>query len=79
MKVEPQQLKAFLIDANLVTAEQFEECVKEAAQNNQRVEDVLVERKLIDQEQLLKLKAYILGIPFVNLEKENIPFRGFES
>ena len=74
MRVEPQQLKAFMIDAELVTAEQFDECAKEAARNNQRVDDVLLERKLIDPEQLLKLKAYILGIPFVNLEKESIPF-----
>jgi type IV pilus assembly protein PilB len=73
MRVEPQQLKAFMIDAELVTAEQFDGCAKEAARNNRRVDDVLLERKLIDPEQLLKLKAYILGIPFVNLEKENIP------
>jgi len=74
MKVEPQQLKAFLMDADLVTRDQFEECEDEAVRKRQRVEDVLVEHKLIDQEQLLKLKAYILGIPFVNLEKDNIPF-----
>lgn len=73
MRVEPQQLKAFLIDANLVTAIQFEECAQEAAQKKKRIEEILVARELIDQEQLLKLKAYILGIPFVNLEKENIP------
>ena len=73
MRVEPQQLKAFLIDAELVTAEQFDECTKEAARKKQRVDDILLERKLIDAEQLMKLKAYILGIPFVNLEKENIP------
>ncbi len=74
MKVEPQQLKAFLIDSNLVTALQFDECVLQAEEQNRRTEDVLVERKFIDAEQLSKLKAYILGIPFVNLEKENIRF-----
>ena len=73
MRVEPQQLKAFLLDAELVTANQFDECTKESIRKKQRVEDILVERKLIDAEQLMKLKAYILGIPFVNLEKENIP------
>jgi len=72
MRVEPQQLKAFLLDAELVTAEQFDDCAKEAARKKLRVDDILLEHKLIDSEQLLKLKAYILGIPFVNLEKENI-------
>ncbi|MFZ3073947.1 MAG: GspE/PulE family protein [Minisyncoccales bacterium] len=74
MKVEPQQLKAFMLDANLVTVEQFDDCAKEAAAENKRTEDVLIERNLIDAEQLLKLKAYILGIPYVNLEKDVIPF-----
>ncbi len=74
MKVEPQQLKAFLVDANLLSADQFDDCARAAAQDRRRLEDVLIERKLIDGEQLLKMKAYILGIPFVNLEKENIRF-----
>jgi type IV pilus assembly protein PilB len=74
MRVETQQLKAFLTDAGLVSEEQFEACVKEAAKNKKRVDDILIEHKLVDQEQLLKMKAYILGIPFVNLEKDIIPF-----
>jgi len=72
MKVEPQQLKAFLIDTGMITGDQFELCVAQAREKGARVEDILVARKFIDAEQLLKLKAYILGIPFVNLEKENI-------
>ena len=72
MKVEPQQLKTFLIDAGIITDGQFEVCATQAREKEMRVEDVLIARKFIDTEQLLKLKAYILGIPFVNLEKENI-------
>jgi type IV pilus assembly protein PilB len=72
MKVEPQQLKTFLIDAGIITDGQFEVCATQARGKGMRVEDILVARKFIDDEQLLKLKAYILGIPFVNLEKENI-------
>jgi type IV pilus assembly protein PilB len=72
MKVEPQQLKTFLIDAGMITGDQFEVCAAQAREKEMRVEDVMIARKFIDAEQLLKLKAYILGIPFVNLEKENI-------
>jgi len=46
---------------------------KKSQQTNCRVDDVLIQEGLITQEQLVKLKAYILGIPFVNLEKEIIP------
>ena len=73
MRIEPQQLKAFLLDAGLVSEDQFEEAKKKAEKTSQKVGDVLVSEGLITQEELIKLEAYILGIPFVNLEKENIP------
>ncbi|MDI6603140.1 MAG: GspE/PulE family protein, partial [Patescibacteria group bacterium] len=68
-----QQLKAFLVDAGLVTVEQFDNCLKKAEKTKQKVGDVLVCEGLINQEELIKLEAYILGIPFVNLEKEIVP------
>ena len=70
MRVESQQLKAFLLDAGLVTQVQFDEAQKKAEKTKQKVGDVLVSESLITQEELIKLEAYILGIPFVNLEKE---------
>src|SRR6056297_2549231 len=72
MQVEPQQLKAFLMDANLTTEEEFEEAKKRADKTDQKVGDILVARDLITEERLLKLKAYILGVPFVDLEDETI-------
>ena len=72
MKVESQQLKAFLLDAGLVTKEQFDSALKKAQNSNQKVGDVLVSEGLITEEELIKLQAYILGIPFVNLEKEKV-------
>jgi type IV pilus assembly protein PilB len=73
MRVEPQQLKAFLLDAGLVTKAQFEEAEKKTKKTGQKIDDILVSEGLISQEELIKLKAYILGIPFVNLEKEKVP------
>ena len=73
MRVETGQLKAFLVDSDLVTEEQFEKALKRAKKTGQRVGDVLVSEGLITQEELIKLQAYILGVPFVNLEKETIP------
>ena len=72
MKVEPQQLKAFLLDAKLVSREQFDKAVEMAEKTKQDVGDVLVSQGLVPQEDLIKMKAYILGIPFVNLENEKI-------
>jgi len=72
MRVEPQQLKAFLLDAGLITKEQFASAFKKAEITHQKVGDVLISEGLISQDELIKLEAYILGIPFVNLEKETI-------
>jgi type IV pilus assembly protein PilB len=73
MRVEPQQLKAFLLDAKLVTKSQFEKAFQKAKKTGQKVGDVLVSEGALSQEELIKLEAYILGIPFVNLEKETVP------
>jgi len=73
MRVEPQRLKAFLLDANLISEKQFDDSFAKAEASYQKVEDVLISDGLIPQEELIKLEAYILGIPFVNLDKEIVP------
>jgi type IV pilus assembly protein PilB len=73
VRVEDSQLKAFILDAGLVTKEKLARAEKKAKKTNQKLAQVLVKEKIITQEQLIKLQAYILGIPFVNLEKETIP------
>ncbi len=72
MRVEDSQLKAFLLDANLVSEKQLKQAEKKAKKNNDQLASFLVKEKLITQEELIRLEAYILGIPFVNLEKETI-------
>lgn len=72
MRVESQQLKAFLLDSGLISREDFDSASKKAEKSNQKISDILVSEGLISQEELMKLEAYILGIPFVNLEKEKV-------
>ncbi len=69
MKLDVKRLKAFVLDAELVTEEQFKKVEQIAKANNQAVEDVLVSHSFISQEDLARLKAYILGIPFISLEQ----------
>jgi len=73
MQVEDSQLTAFILDAGLIKKEILLKAEKEAEKGKKRLSDFLVEKKLLTEEQLIKLQAYILGIPFVNLEKEKIP------
>lgn len=72
MRVETEQLKAFLLDSGLLTKKQLEKAEKEIAKTNEKLEDFLIRSSLVKEDELSKLKAYILGIPFVNLEEEKI-------
>ncbi|MBU1177360.1 MAG: GspE/PulE family protein [Patescibacteria group bacterium] len=73
MQVEDSQLKAFILDAGLIKKEALLKAEETAKKAKKDLADFLVKEKLLAKEQLIKLQAYILGIPFVNLEKENIP------
>jgi len=69
MRVEPQQLKAFILDAGLIKEIQFNQAAEKAERENKKIEEVLVNQGLIKQDDLVKLKAYILGIPYIALEE----------
>ncbi len=73
MKVEIQQLKAFMIDAGLITEAQFDKMQKKSEKDKKDIGEVLIAEGNIDAEKLFKLEAHILGIPFVNIEKETVP------
>jgi len=73
MTIGLPQLKAFLLDAGLLSEQKFDEAVKVAQQSGKTVEDVLVVNQSLNPDDLARLKAYILGIPFINLERETIP------
>lgn len=62
-----------MLDAGLVQEVQFEKASSKSKKSGQRIEDVLVADGLITGQELTKLEAYILGIPFVNLENDVIP------
>ncbi len=72
MIVEQKRLKSFLADTGLVEEKKLEKAWQESKKQNKLFEDFLVSENLIKKEEIIKLKAYILGIPFVNLEKEKI-------
>jgi len=73
MRVEDGQLKAFLLDTTLINRENLEKAEREAKKSGTRLADMLLTRGLLPEEDLVKLQAYILGIPFVNIEALDIP------
>ncbi|MEK7647291.1 MAG: GspE/PulE family protein [Patescibacteria group bacterium] len=72
MRIDNQQLKAFLLDSGLVSADDVAVAEKVAAKGDQNIGEVLVTAGKISTEDLTRLKAYILGIPFVSLQDQKI-------
>ena len=72
MQVEDQQLKLFLLDFGLISKKDVNDSLKKAQESDKKLEEIILKEKLISQEELDKLKAYILGIPFVDLKNSEI-------
>ncbi|OHB21290.1 MAG: hypothetical protein A2666_03400 [Parcubacteria group bacterium RIFCSPHIGHO2_01_FULL_47_10b] len=72
MKIDQRQFENFLLDTSLVGESELKQLKEEALVNKERLEDLLVQKGIITSERLTKVKAYILGIPFIDLEKETI-------
>ena len=73
MRIEPQQLIAFLIDGGIAEKKDLEAAQEESGKTGKKIEAILLEKKIISEDELIKLKAYILGVPFVNLDGEEVP------
>jgi type IV pilus assembly protein PilB len=74
MHVEEKQLKAFLLDSDLVSKAEVDEAEKEAKKRKVSVGEILVNNGKIGEDDLRRVQAYVLGIPFVNLKGQKIDF-----
>jgi len=68
MKIESVKLKKFLLDADLISVRKFNGAEKKAKNLKRPIEEILLLEKLISENDLARLKAYIAGIPFINLD-----------
>jgi len=73
MSIAQEQLIAFLLDGGLATDKQIEQAQKYSQEKNIKISDALVAKNIVSRQELLRLHAYILGIPFVNVEKQKVP------
>lgn len=72
MRVEESQLKAFLLDSGLVKPGDLKKAEDEAKKTKKPLRSVLLNNGYLKEEELSRLEAYILGIPFVDLSKTTI-------
>jgi type IV pilus assembly protein PilB len=72
MKVSENELKEFIIDSGLVSRNDVESASEEAVKRKQSVGDILLAQGALTGDALRRIKAYVLGIPFVNLKDKKI-------
>ncbi len=72
MKVSESELKEFILDSGLVARKDVEAAGEVAKERKQSLGDILVSQGAISEDALRRIKAYVLGIPFVNLKDKKI-------
>ncbi len=74
MHIEDSQLDKFILDSNLVSKSDLEDAEKLAKKEDKSLGDILVNSGKITEDNLRRMQAYVLGIPFVDLKNRKIPF-----
>jgi len=72
--IEEKQLREFIKDSGLVSRVDFEMAAKEADEKKQSIGGILVQKNKVSEDDLRKMQAYLLGIPFVDLKQQKIEF-----
>ena len=72
MHVEDSQIKDFIIDAGLISKSEVEEVEKEAKTKKKPLSEILIARGKFSDDDLRRVQAYILGIPFINLKGQTL-------
>jgi len=74
MRVAESELREFLLDSGLVSRADITAAGVRADEKKQSVGDILVSEGKIAEDDLRRVKAYVLGIPFVNLKDRKLDF-----
>lgn len=74
MHIEEAQLKEFILDSGLVSRSDVEVAENETKETGISIGKSLVNKGKMTEDDLRRMQAYILGIPFVDLKNEKLPF-----
>jgi len=74
MHLEKDKFKEFILDSGLVSKSDFSDAQKEADKKGADTGEILVSRGFLQEDDLRRIQANILGIPFVDLKGKKIDF-----
>ena len=72
MWLDPDRLREFILETDLITAAEFDALAGEAKAKNISVEEAVLNSGKVGEDDFRRIKAYLLGIPFVNLKSVKI-------
>src|SRR3989339_354844 len=72
MKISNLKLKSILVDPGHISEKDFNQAMNLSNEKNISIEDILLDRGLINDGQLGHIIAEVIGVPYVNLRKEKI-------
>ena len=75
MQVVDEQLKKFVIDSGLVSRKDVDAAEKEAEEHKMSLSDTLVSRGSVGEDDMRRMHAHMMGIPFVSLAGLMIDFK----
>ncbi|MBI4121075.1 MAG: Flp pilus assembly complex ATPase component TadA [Parcubacteria group bacterium] len=74
MLVSQDKLKEFLVDSDLVSRNDIERVAKEAEEKGVSLAETLVFDGVLSEDEVRRAQAYVIGIPYISLKGEKIPF-----
>ncbi len=74
MHNDETQLKSFILDSGLASKKEIEDAEKKAEKNNTSLSRELVSSGALSDDDLRRVQAYTLGIPFVDLKNQRLDF-----
>src|SRR3989344_3397303 len=74
MHIDESQLESFIIDSGLISKDEMALAVGTAHEKNQSIGSILVSKGVLSEDDLRRMQAYILGIPFVDLKNQKLDF-----
>jgi type IV pilus assembly protein PilB len=74
MRIKDEQLKRFILDAGLITKSAIAESEKVAKEEGRTLSEAMMAQGVMSEDDLRRVEAYILGIPFVSLKEMKIDF-----
>ncbi|OHA90012.1 MAG: hypothetical protein A2832_01850 [Candidatus Zambryskibacteria bacterium RIFCSPHIGHO2_01_FULL_44_22b] len=74
MNIDESKLEHFMVDSGLVSEKEVADAKAEALKRKVSLEDVLISKGVLSEDDVRRMQAYILGIPFVDLKNQKLNF-----